>query len=278
MTVKHRDGSLAKTNVSYTGIWPAERFIEFRRLTDDVVYIRLASLRAEAAAPDLKDQGPLDPSGHAIAALDAAKARISEAFSKAMGASCLVLDLRGNSGGTDLLGSHVAMHLVPGEFTYFKLQTRFSPQLRTVPGFEDSAATNGWSSPVEWGPPRPPTVTAFPGFIVVLQDERCFSTTDNLLACLRDFLPRDRARFVGRPSGGGTGAPRPVVTLPESGATLTLTVMKVYSPEGRLIEGRGTIPDRLVEWSWDDVVEGRDADLDAGLQEASVLIKGSKVY
>jgi hypothetical protein len=162
------------------------------------------------------------------------------------------------------------LHLVPGTFTYFRLQTRFSPQLRAVRGFE-TGPTNGWSSVSEWQPPRPASVTAFSGFIFILQDQRCFSTTDNLLACLRDLLPRDRVQFIGRPSGGGTGAPRPLVTLPWSGATATLTIMKVFSPNGRLIEGRGTIPDRIVEWTWKDVLEDRDADLETALEEAARL-------
>ncbi|MBE0540941.1 MAG: hypothetical protein IH623_06115 [Verrucomicrobia bacterium] len=275
ITVKRPGGQITETNVHYSAARPSEPFIEFRWLTNEVVYVRLTSFRAESGAPHLKDQGPLDPSGHAIAAVEAAKARISEAFSNAASARCLILDLRGNGGGTDLLGAHVALHLVPGTFTYFKLQTRFSPQLRALRGFEHNP-TNGWSLPSDWGPSRPLSVTPFPGFIIILQDQRCFSTTDNLLACLRDLLPGERVRFIGRPSGGGTGAPRPLVTLPWSGATVTLTVMKVFSPKGKLIEGRGTIPDRLIEWTWRDVVEGRDADLEAALHEASVLMSDRK--
>jgi len=268
LKLKRSDGQITETNLTYRRVWPTEPFIAFRWLTNEIAYIRLTTFRAEAAAPDLKDEGPKDQSGHGVAALEAAKTKISEAFSRAAKARCLVLDLRGNGGGTDSLGSHVALHLIPGKFTYFKLQTRFSPQLRAVRGFETDP-TNGWSQASKWGPDRPASVTPFSGFIFVLQDERCFSTTDNLLACLQDLLPADRIRFIGRPSGGGTGAPRALVTLPWSKATVTLTIMKVFSPKGRLIEGRGTIPDRKIEWTWADVLNGRDADLEAALNEAS---------
>jgi len=44
--------------------------------------------------------------------------------------------------------------------------------------------------------------------------------------------------------------------------------MKVYSPRGRLIEGRGTIPDRAIAWTWKDVVEDKDPDLEAAVEEA----------
>jgi C-terminal processing protease CtpA/Prc len=270
ITLKRPDGQITETNLTYSRARPTEPFIEFRWLTNQIAYIRLTSFRAEAAAPELKDQGPKDPSGHGIAAVEAAKAKISEAFSRSAKARCLILDLRGNGGGTDSLGSHVALHLIPGTFTYFKLQTRFSPQLRTLREFE-AQPTNGWSQASEWGPARPASVAPFSGFTFILQDQSCFSTTDNLLACLQDLLPGDRVQFIGRPSGGGTGAPRPLVTLPWSGATVTLTVMKVFSPKGRLIEGRGTIPDRVIEWTWKDVIEGRDVDLEAALEGARGL-------
>jgi C-terminal processing protease CtpA/Prc len=53
-----------------------------------------------------------------------------------------------------------------------------------------------------------------------------------------------------------------------SKARLTLTVMKVWSPKERLIEGRGTKPHVNVAWSRSDIVEGRDPDLAAALREA----------
>jgi C-terminal processing protease CtpA/Prc len=273
MTLRQPGGQVIETNILYNGA-PAPRgpSIEFKRLANKIACIRLSSFRVERFAAELKDQGPVDPSGHSIAAVDAAKTKISEIFSNAANARCLILDLRGNLGGTDSLGSHVALHLIPGTFTYFKLQTRFSPQLRSVREFETSP-TQGWSLVNGWGPPRPPSVAPFSGFIFILQDQACFSTTDNLLACLRDLLPGNRVRFIGRPSGGGTGAPRPLATLPWSGATVTLTVMKVFSPNGRLIEGRGTIPDRVIEWTWKDVLGERDVDLESALEEAGKLIK-----
>ena len=184
--------------------------------------------------------------------------RISAAFENCEGAKALILDLRGNEGGSDSIGSHVALHLLPGEFCYFRLQTRYSAQLKRVRGFEDSPDT-GWSRLDDgWKPPRSPSIKAFEGSVWILADGSCFSTTDNLLACLGDLLPKERARFLGRPSGGGTGAPRQILTLPFTGAQLTLCVMKVYSPRGRLIEGRGTIPDRTIAWTWKDVVEDKD--------------------
>jgi C-terminal processing protease CtpA/Prc len=44
--------------------------------------------------------------------------------------------------------------------------------------------------------------------------------------------------------------------------------MKVFSPKGGLIEGRGTRPHVQVKWTREDVLKGRDPDLEEALNEA----------
>jgi hypothetical protein len=242
--------------------------LELRWPHKEIAYLAIRTFDVRRSAWAVKPGGPVNPSGLPASAVEEVQKRISDAFKKCEGAKALILDLRGNEGGSDSIGSHLALCLLPGVFCYFKLQTRFSPELSKVPGFGGSPDT-GWSRLDDgWKPPRPPSTKPFEGFVWILADELCFSTTDNLLACLRDLLPKERTRFLGRPSGGGTGAPRQIVTLPFTGAQLTFCVMKVYSPAGRLIEGRGTIPDREIVWTWKDVVEDKDPDLEAAIEEA----------
>ncbi len=249
--------------------------LELRWPHKEIAYLAIRTFDVRRSAWGVKTDGPLNASGLSAAAVEAVQQKISAAFKECEGARALILDLRGNMGGTDRIGSYVALHLLPGEFCYFKLQTRFSPELKKVPGSKDSPES-GWSQLGEgWKPARPAGVKPFGGLVWVLLDELCFSTTDNLLACLRDLLPLERARFLGRPSGGGTGAPRQLATLPFTGARLTLTVMKVYSPKDRLIEGRGTIPDREIVWTWQDLAQDRDPDLEAAVSEALARLKQS---
>ena len=99
--------------------------------------------------------------------------------------------------------------------------------------------------------------------LVVLIDAGSFSVTDNVCAALHDLRPD--ARFVGQPTGGGTGAPRPF-PLPRTGATTTFCTMRVWSPNGTLIEGRGTVPHLAVTPSAEDVANGFDRALDAALR------------
>ena len=220
------------------------RAIESRKLEGDVAYIRIPTFafsdqKAWAAASADERSGLLVQD---IAAIRAA-------FASAAGCKAIVLDLRGNGGGTDLLGMEVAACLLPANSVYYQLASR------------------GWFG---WGKPSPQrlhvngTPPLFEGQLVVLIDEGVFSTTDNLCRCLDD-LHRD-VTFVGRPTGGGTGAPRPCVTLTHSGAVITLCTMRVYGPAGELIEGRGTQPDVLVSRTRDDVIAVRDAEMASALR------------
>ena len=177
--------------------------------------------------------------------------RLAEIFGElaAKGAQALILDLRGNGGGTDALGIRLALHLLPKPFVYFRLS---------------ALGENGWHRPGGITYRAEPGMAVFPGRLVALTDEGCFSTTDNFLRCLRDLHPRFTA--VGRPTGGGTGAPRTIAKLAHSGAAVTLCTMRVYGPKSGLIEGRGTTPDVPVTWTRADVLAGRDPDLEAALR------------
>lgn len=246
--VRRSDGTEAIVEVAAADRHPeAEvriRGIESRKLAADVAYIRiptfaLSDQKAWAAASAAERPGLLE---HDIAAIRAA-------FANAVACKAIVLDLRGNGGGTDLLGMEVAACLLPADSVYYKLASR------------------GWFGWVKPAPHRlhvqgaPPP---FGGQLVVVIDEGVFSATDNLCRCLDD-LHRD-VTFVGRPTGGGTGAPRPCVTLTHSRAVITFCTMRVYGPGGELIEGRGTQPDVLVSRTRDDVLAGRDAELEAALR------------
>jgi C-terminal processing protease CtpA/Prc len=162
------------------------------------------------------------------------------------GPVALVVDLRGNPGGTDQLGQRVACHLLEPGFVYFWLQAR-----------------NSVFGPLPNRPSAPANLPRFLGKLVCLIDEGTFSTADNFAACLRDVHPD--CTFVGRPTSAGTGAPRPF-KLPRTGARVTFCTMRVWSPKRKVIEGIGVAPDIPVRWSRDDWLQKRDPDMDAALR------------
>ncbi len=164
----------------------------------------------------------------------------------------LILDLRRNPGGTDLLGIHLAKQLLADGFVYFRL----------------SAKRDGrWTEPGGLPYARDETMTGFDGRVIALIDGGVFSTADNFLRALSDLHP-DFAT-VGRATGGGTGAPRPSVTLAHSKATIRLCTQRVRGPKSGIIEGVGTIPDHPVTWTADDLRSGRDPDLELALRLAT---------
>ena len=213
------------------------------RLAGNVGYLRLGTF----AAPD--------PAAWARGThedwprlIEPVVAVIRQAFAELADTRALILDLRGNPGGTDLLGMEVARHLVGPDRVYFQLQARLPD--------------GSWSGLSQHEPPDGATVPRYDERLVVLIDERTFSTADNLSVCLADSLPD--ATFVGRPTGAGTGAPR-AITLERTGASVSFCTQRVYGPAGGLTEGRGVQPDVPVRWTRDDLLSGRDADLEAAL-------------
>lgn len=178
--------------------------------------------------------------------------RIRDAFTRIGNARALVLDLRGNPGGTDLLGQALVAHLVEPPYRYFGL----------------SALRDGsWSTPHFYTPSPARREPVFRGRLVVLIDERTFSTASNVAACLRDVHPA--CTFIGRRDGAGTGAPR-AVTLPRTKTSVTFCTQRVYSPAGRLIEGVGVVPDVVVRETRAQFLAGEDAVLAAA---AAALVR-----
>lgn len=202
-------------------------------------------------------------------ALMTAKSQIDDAFVAAANAQGVVLDLRGNAGGYELLSSYVAEHLVAGDFLYYTLTRRDSELVRALKAY---ATLDGRHfgvpllvHPRRWTGFRHSATTPYVGRLVVLINARCFSTTDNLCAFLKDSRPD--VRFVGQPTGGGTGEPMTVGSLGHSKVPIQFCVSIVQSPEGRMIEGFGTTPDVAVESTRDDALHRRDAALAAAVQQ-----------
>lgn len=79
--------------------------------------------------------------------------------------------------------------------------------------------------------------------VVVLLDGACYSATDIFLGAFRQLK---NITFLGTASGGGSGRSRGF-DLPESGLKLRVSSMASFTPVGRLYDGRGIEPDTVVE-------------------------------
>jgi C-terminal processing protease CtpA/Prc len=226
---------------------PPEPQIEWRHLQPEIGYLHIRSFAAPdqrlwAVAHNDKEREPL------VATL---AAKIRQAFSDLAQTHALILDLRSNPGGTDLLAAKVASALLPAGFVYYQLAARGND--------------GRWLTPSPWRSP-PSADPVYKGKLIVLIDALTDSAADNLVACLKDLRPN--TTFVGQPTAGSSGAPRMVV-LKHTGARVTFCTIRVFSPNGTLIEGHGVEPDRRVTTTRRDILDRRDAALNSALSMAS---------
>jgi carboxyl-terminal processing protease len=154
-------------------------------------------------------------------------------FLKAEGARALILDLRGNHGGSFLAGVEVARRLLPGGL------------IVTTQGQAPEVNNQVFSSMSGMSAHDIP--------LVLLIDAETASAAEVLAAALKD---NDRAKLVGMPSfGKGTVQyPLRLMTLDDvdpSGkkvtktGTVRVTIAKLIAPRGGPINGVGVTPDFL---------------------------------
>jgi len=211
------------------------------------------------------------------------KAFLRESFEALVtkGATDLVIDLRGNEGGSDVgneIISHLISHEVPGQAVirrvrYRKVPDDLVPYLDTWdPSFRDwgSAAiesTDGFyrlrrdadddpGSVIKPAPPR------FEGRTWVLIGATNSSATFEFAQTLQQ---NHLGTLVGQPTGGNqrgiNGGCFFFLRLPHSGLELDLPLIGQF-PEGDRPDA-GLQPDILVKPTISDLARGRDAELDA---------------
>lgn len=156
------------------------------------------------------------------------------------GAGGLVFDLRGNPGGVGAMASGVAGLLTTQAVSLGTMKTRTN---------ELKFAVFPQSNP-------------FTGPVAILIDGGSGSTSEIFAAGMQEL---GRAVVVGEPSAGAC-LPSYIQRLP-TGALFQFAVADFKTPKGVLIEGRGVIPDIEVKWNRVSLLAGRDAQLDAAVEQ-----------
>ena len=169
-------------------------------------------------------------------------AEFDAALDALMDAPGIILDLRGNGGGSTFISDPIAGRFLSQPFTYGRDKFRVRLPQR------------GWRAHFDYRvKPRGPTYT---GPLVLLIDTYNFSTAENFIVALVDS---GRATAVGRPTGGGSG--NPVRFALPGGGQARFSTGAFRRNNGALIEGVGITPDSYVTWTVEDLRAGRDPDL-----------------
>jgi carboxyl-terminal processing protease len=185
---------------------PWERLVEWAGLPDRIGYLRINSWRRAAELE---------------ASVDAALADFT-------GYGRLIVDLRGNGGGSLALAQ--------------RFRDRFLRE-PTVVGAIRHSAGHGVLTPAEPLLAEPADAARrWPGRVRFLTDQLTYSASEDAILGLQGL---SHVEVLGSPSGGGSGRSRALRLLP--GWNLTISTALTYDRQGRCIEGSGIPLDRRID-------------------------------
>ena len=218
---------------------------------------------------------------------------VDEAMSRFRTTRGLIVDVRGNTGGsTDVLHAFLPYLMSTNEppeivmAAKYRLGSDYDPD---HPGWLLRAGSPEWNvgereaierfratfTP-EWTPPETqfsewyfeiasradnPNAYVYEQPVVVLQDDQCFSATDVLLSTLKG---RPNVTLMGIPSAGGSGEPATCELCADWWCRLSTHVG--FQTNGQLFDGRGVHPDVLLEPTPEFFIGRRDNLLDLAIQ------------
>jgi C-terminal processing protease CtpA/Prc len=176
---------------------------------------------------------------------DDAIAGVLEALEAMHDAPGLIVDVRMNAGGNELLARRFAGCFVDEPTVYSRNLIR------------DPDAPDGWAGPFERIVTPASNGPRFAGRVAVLMGPVCMSTCESFVLMMRE--PGTRELFGAR-TWGSSGNPRPRDI--GEGVTVYLSSWRDMTVDGEEIEGRGVAPDHEVEWGG----RGRDEVLEAAVK------------
>lgn len=167
----------------------------------------------------------------------------------AEGAPGLVLDVRPNGGGDELLARSIAARFTEKRTVYARNLIR------------DPDSPGGWRGPFDRAVEPDPARPRFTAPVAVLIGPVCMSSNESFIQMMRESAGKDRRVLIGGRTRGSSGRPMPH-ELP-SGVRVVVPSWKDMEPDGAPLEGVGISPG--IEVQWPDA-PGRDVVIEAALR------------
>lgn len=179
------------------------------------------------------------------------EAAMHDALNDLMDAPGIVIDVRPNSGGDELVARRFAERFVSKRAVYSKNRYR------------DPAAPpqgGGWGPMYERVVDAGPEGNRYRGRVVVLMGPANMSSCESFLLMMRHGA---KAKLIGEESWGSSGNPKPIEL--SCGVTAVLSSWQDFDVDGTMIERRGIEPDVVVKVTAEELRTG-DPVIEEGLR------------
>jgi carboxyl-terminal processing protease len=188
------------------------------------------------------------------------EARALELLEEHRAAAGLVVDVRGNNGGSTPSEFIAALMDRPWRWwaestpAHFALYSLYAERRETEFG-EFGRMQLAWPALAEEGR------GLYTGPLVILIDEGCHSACEDFVVPFKD---NRRATLVGEATAGSSG--QPYVTGLGEGMLVAIGAKREYFPDGSRFEGVGITPDERVLPTAESLAAGRDPELERAIE------------
>jgi hypothetical protein len=176
----------------------------------------------------------------------------------------LIIDLRNNHGGHDLLGMSLMSYLHDSVFYYYKKRSAFVKPIGKSVKKENTyeiVGRRGWIGKVT------PAKEIYKGRVYVLMNGYSVSAAGEFIGHLKNI---NRAIFIGEEAGGNpaifTGGQSLPIDLPHTRITGTIPLNLVEMNVTIKNTGHGVIPDYEIKPGIKDVLESKDVEMDFAME------------